>query len=383
VLQSSTATTDANGHFSFAAVGSGQFDILADKEIDGVRRWDTALVTIPSGGACDPPTLVLTVDGPFKDMKPVEVVERRVSIRGNLHLHDDEIGSDENDDFPIDTECKVSPVNRKVVLNSQALTGSGRPCTGGEVSATLEVSCLLDPTDLTNKRVIITSSLNFTEASDCDGSGNIFDDPESDSDAFGPNGLEAGDTATVALRTSVEGGDSGSLDLTIINSNGATLVINPIKEEQRRQVVFEGDVQIHDDDFGDPDDEGSFEFQRVCFVDPLDATDEISWSECVDNEVRAELKITCQLLATDAKQVTVSTVVKLFEESTCLNDDQDGIQSRFTPPLPACEDPDGCPKIWLNSPNDGEALVVNNDDEGGDKATFHISMRNLRQSDMP
>jgi hypothetical protein len=76
----------------------------------------------------------------------------------------------------------------------------------------------------------------------------------------------------------------------------------------------------------------------------------------------------------------ISGVARLFEESTCLNTDQDGIQSRFTPPLPACEDE--CPEVFLNSPSTGADLVVNNDDEGGDKATFRITMQNHRQNEL-
>jgi hypothetical protein len=380
VLQGSTTSTDDKGQFHFDAAQAGQFDILADIEHEGVRHWDTALVDIPADGECDPVELVLTVDGPYDDMKPVEVTERRVLVRGNLHLHDDENGSDENADFPIDTECVVSPVNRQVVLNSQALTGNNRPCAGGEVSATLSVTCLLDPTDLTNQRVIITSALNFTEASACDGSGNIFDDPEHDSAGFGPAPLDADATLNAELRTSVEGGDRGALDLEFINGTGNTIVINPIKEEHRRRVVFEGNIEIHDDDFGDPSETVGYEFQNVCHVDPLDPEDEVHWSECVDNEVRAELDITCRLLAADGTKVTVSTEARLFEESTCLNTDRDGIQSRFTPPLEPCDSDDACPTVFLNSPSDGEALVVHNDDEGGDKATFTITMRNRRQN---
>lgn len=378
VLQSSTTSTDADGQFQFDAAQAGQFDILADIELEGVRHWDSALVDIPADGACDPVELVLSVDGPFDDMKPVEAVERRVLVRGNLHLNDDESGDDENADFPIDTECVVSPVNRQVVLNSQALTGHNRPCAGDEVSATLSVTCLLDPTDLTNQRVLVTAALDFVEATDCNGSGTIFDDPETDSDGFGPTPLDADATTTAALRADVEGGDEGDLDLEFINGVGQTIVINPIKEEHRRRVVFEGTIEVHDDDFGDPSETEEYAFQNVCHVDPLDPEDEIHWSECVDNEVRAELDITCRLVSEDGTKVTVSTVARLFEETTCLNTDQDGVQSRFTPPLEACGD--DCPVVFLNSPNDGEDLVVNNDDEGGDKATFHITMQNRRQN---
>lgn len=61
-----------------------------------------------------------------------------------------------------------------------------------------------------------------------------------------------------------------------------------------------------------------------------------------------------------------------------MNNDLDGRKVRYTPPLPACED--GCGTTWLNSPNEGEDLVVHNEDEGGDKVTFHITMRNLMQA---
>lgn len=122
-------------------------------------------------------------------------------------------------------------------------------------------------------------------------------------------------------------------------------------------------------------------FSEVCRVDPLDPTDEITWSKCVDNEVRIELKISCSLASDDAKRVNVSSNVKLFEESTCANQDLDGEQSRATPPLEACEG--GCTPTFLNSPSAGDDLVVSNDDEGRDNATLHISMKNIQQIQQP
>jgi hypothetical protein len=122
-------------------------------------------------------------------------------------------------------------------------------------------------------------------------------------------------------------------------------------------------------------------FSEVCRVDPLDPTDEIAWSECVDYEVRVELKISCSLVSADAKRVNVSTTVKLFEETTCSNHDLDGQQFRATPPFSACED--GCDPTFLNSPSSGPELVVSNDDEAGDNATWNISMRNIQQIEQP
>jgi len=378
ILQNSTAPTDADGNFTFSVLNAGSYEVRAQKEIDTVLRWDSDTVEIPPGGACTPVTLVLSVDGPFVDLKPVEVVTRKVSITGNLHLLDDDVGKNPKKDFFIDTECVVSPANRDVKLNTVALVGTDNPCVGGEVSAGVQVTCTLDPEDLTNTRVITTMKVAMIEGDTCHGGGSVLDDPESATATHGPDTLEAGGSIAPSILAQVEGGDHARLTLTITNNAGDTIVINPIKEENRRKVTFDGAVRITDDDWGDPSESESFEFHDTCFVDPLDTEDEIEWSECVGDEVRAELRIKCSLSSADAKEVSVSTTAKLFEETTCLNSDEDGSQFRATSPLPACED--GCPDIFLNSPQGGQDLVVNNTDEGGDRVTLTIKMHNLQQS---
>jgi hypothetical protein len=381
-LQSSTTSTDANGSFRFQAASAGQFEVRAEKEIDNKLLWDTKLVNIAPNGECDPPHLVLTADGPFADLLPVEVLERNVTIKGSLHILDDETWpfSDETRDFAIDTSCTVSPANRHVVLKTSQLTGDDNPCAGAEVSSTVEVSCLLDPDDATNQRVIVTATVSVLEGTDCHGDGSIVDDTQFGVMSLAPTALDAGAATPVRLDPHA-GPNYADLSLTISNGEGNLIVINPIKEEQRRQVVFDGSVKILDDDFGSPNEQETFDFSEACYVDPLDPTDVITWSKCVDNEVRVDVEIVCSLVSDDAKRVNVASKVQMFEETTCANRDLDGDEVRATSPLDACEE--GCSTVFLNSPNSGDDLVVNNDDEGGDNATLHIQVRNILQSEQP
>jgi hypothetical protein len=117
------------------------------------------------------------------------------------------------------------------------------------VQGKAEVSCLLDPEDPTNTRVIVKAKGALSEGTSCNGGSNDGDD------SFGPVTLVDGQSTNVDKEPHTDGGDFAHLTLVITNSSGNIIVLNPIKEEQRRQVVFAGTIKIIDDDFGSANEE--------------------------------------------------------------------------------------------------------------------------------
>ena len=113
-------------------------------------------------------------------------------------------------------------------------------------------------------------------------------------------------------------------------------------------------------------------FNESCQVDPLDQDDTIEWSNCVDDEVRIDIRIECTL-AEDGVSVNVKTEARMFEETTCANNDSDGFESRAVLVSPCG---DSCTPVSLNSPGEGSVLEVTNEDEGGDFAEIRVTVSN-------
>lgn len=394
VMQGSSVGTDASGQFHFSALNSGDYEVKAQyqytspPELAGVTLWDSALATVPPNGSCTPVRLVLTVDGPFEDMKPVIVAQRRVTFSGTLKITDDENVSDEHwgSDGNLSGECVVSPAHRRVVLRSVDLVGDNNPCAGGEVNTNLEVTCELDENDLNNENVRVSVRMVTVEGTDCYGGSDLFDDREEDSKTFGPAILRTGESVDTPLNTRIEGGDNASLAMTITNGTGSNITINPIKEENRRKVIFTGSVKLNDSEWAASDETADDVFYNECYVDPLNPEDEILWySPCAGGELHAVVTIKCSLAVKpkgDPRAVTVTTNVKLYEGTTCTSTDEDGTGDRSTTPIAPCpSDAASCPEVWLNTPQSGNTLQVDNDDEGGgDYIQLDVRVQNIQQN---
>jgi hypothetical protein len=367
--------TDGTGAYTFTAIPAGSYEVRARKEIAGQLLFDAAIVQIDAGDD-DEVNLVLTLEGPVTP--PVTVTERRVGFLGTLHVFDDDNNdpifdpNDEQATFSVSGECVVSPFNRQVTVDTPALVVGNNTCVDDEVEGEIRMTCeLLE--DNTTVRVI--AQVKVFEGDTCSGGGTIFDSPQDAEDTDGPLDVVAGCTTCGLDANAQTGGNFAHLVVNVTNGDGNQVVINPIEPESRRLVSFIGDAVIHDDDFGDPSEEQTFLFSEFCQVDPLDQHDEIEWSRCVDDEVRVDLKITCDL-APDRRSVTVTTAANLFEETTCLNGDHDGDETRAVL-VPACAG--GCVPSSLNSPGSGEILKIRNEDEGGDFADFNVTITNNQQ----
>jgi hypothetical protein len=387
VMQNSSVGTDASGTFTFNALTAGTYEVKAQAQaMDGTTLWDTDVTTVQANGSCTPVKLILTEDGPFEDLKPIVVAKRKVTFSGTLKITDDENFSDEHwgSDGNLNGVCEVSPANRRVVLHSADLFGGeSNPCAGGEVNTNLEIICELDENDLSNQNVRVTIKVDSVEGNNCNGGSDIFDDRQEDTDSFGPTLLTDGEVVPDhAMHTFMSGAGSADVNVTITNGVGDNITINPLKEENRRKVIFDGTVDLNDSEWAASDEKASETFHSECYVDPLDPEDEIEWlSTCAGGEVHATMKITCSL-APDAKAVTVKTEVKLFEGTTCTATDEDGKANRSTQPIDPCAgDPASCAGVSLNLPESGDVLEVDNDDEGGkDSVKLNVKIKNVQQN---
>jgi hypothetical protein len=364
--------SDGAGAYSFTAIPAGSYEVRARKEINGQLVFDAAIVQIDAGDD-DEVNLVLTLDGPIAP--PLTVTERRVGFLGTFRVFDDDNNDpifdpdDEERTFPIQAECVVSPANRQVTLNTADFIPGGNTCVDDEVEGEIRIICELLEDDQTVRVVALSKVF---EGDDCSGGGSIFDSPQGAEGAGGPLDVAA-DCPDCSLRARAStGGNFADLQITVTNGAGDTVIVDPIEAESRRSVSFIGDVVIHDDDFIDGNEEQTFGFNQFCFVDPLDQEDQVSFSRCVDDEVRLDVVITCNL-APDRRSVAVTTSANLFEETTCVNNDRDGDEARAVL-VPACNG--GCQPSSLNSPGSGLVLRVNNEDEGGDFAEINVSVTN-------
>jgi len=353
----------ADGSFEFLAVPAGSYVIEAQLVTDDFFAGKVTITL--DAGETENVTLELSN---VEQCQEVVIHKRRVEFTGFITTGDD----DGTDGFtvkqePLNTACEVSPQARTQTLRFVQCND--------EVMGVVVITCTLLDDDVD---VDVTVKGELWEETECPN-----DDLEGELKAgpFRTGPCDAGCEPGGAL-IEITNKEADSRDFLKVwggvegqplewrNFDGGVVEPLCVEDDNRRVVTFSGDGFILDsDEFGNPDDRVPVEIIQECLVDPFDPIDEWHFSECVDDEVRVELKVKCQL-ADDKKSVIVETDARLFEGSTCNTEDQDGSTTGAFTFAPVCE-----PTCSPGSIN----IELLNEDEGGDRFELNLTVQNNQQ----
>ncbi|MEY4544940.1 MAG: hypothetical protein RL685_1135 [Pseudomonadota bacterium] len=370
--------SDGFGQFSFQGVPEGRYEVRAEKLVlrgnpfqdcpaDGSQLCDRLVdvkpISVAGDGSATNVDLVLEPEAAIPP-PTLQVYSRRVEFSGTIIVTDQDTtsGNDIRDFDVAGSFCEVSPLNREVRVK----VPEGRTCADevrGEVYATCELQ-------EDNETVNVTIDVDLFEGSGCgteDHDGHDYDGPFAVPACVGDCTPEH--SALLVRNTSEDGGDIVESYLSIKNQQGTLIENLPnVRPENLRRVTFSGEVEIVDDDTVDSDERGVFVFSQECLVDPFDREASFSYDRCVDDEVRLEIAVECSLSEFDNESVNVNFEARLFEGTTCLTDDRDGIQKRGILANPICTNGE-CGPTALQ-------FRIANDDEGGDKAEIDVQIIN-------